>query len=398
MVMGSLRQEAEVVVIGSGPGGYVAALRAADLGREVILVEAEERLGGVCLREGCIPSKALINVVELAASARDAARAGLTFDGLRIDPAALRQWTESVVSGLSKGVDQLLARRGVEVVRGHARFDDPKSLLLEDSDVAGIDFRHCIVATGSRARRLPLSQDLPIWTSAEALKVPEVPERLLVVGGGYIGLELGLVYAGLGSKVSVVEFHPRFLIGADTDLVKVVVDNCERRFDSIRVGSQVVAVEKTASGFAVSMEHEGRQVREEYDHILAAVGREPNTDDIGLAAAGLTADERGLIPVSPEGRTAVPHLFAIGDVTAGPALAHKASREAKVAAEVISGLPSSFDNCSIPPWSSPIPSWPGPASPNARPPRPVAPSTSAASPSRPWAGLGPWGARTAWSR
>ena len=348
MVVGSLRQETEVAVIGGGPGGYVAALRAADLGKEVTLIEERERLGGVCLLEGCIPSKAMISLVELAAAAREAAKAGLTFENLRIDPDALRQWTESVVDGLTRGIDGLLKRRGVEVIHGRARFDGPRSLILENSDTAGIDFRECIIATGSQINELPPAYDLPVWSSAEALRIPEVPDRLLVVGGGYIGLEIGLVYAGLGSKVTMVEFLPRPLAGADSDLVDVVVKNCEKKFESILTESGVVGVEQTSSGFAVTIEHQGETKKDEFSQVLVAIGRKPNTDNLGLETAGISPNEEGLIEVTPEGRTTVPHIYAIGDVTPGPALAHKAIREAKVVAEVIAGQPSAFDNQAIP--------------------------------------------------
>ncbi len=348
MVVGSLRQETEVAVIGAGPGGYVAALRAADLGKEVMLIEERERLGGVCLTEGCIPSKALINVIELASAAREASKAGLTFDNLKIDPAALRQWTESVVDGLTQGIGGLLERRGVEVLRGRARFDSPRSLTIENSDVSGVDFSQCIIATGSRINELPSAYDVPVWSSAEALRIPEVPKRLLVVGGGYIGLEMGLVYAGLGSQVTLVEFFPSLLAGADADLVNVVVKNCEKRFESILVESKVVGVEQTSAGFAVTIEHGGETRKDEFDQVLVAIGRKPNTDDLGLDTAGIVPNDRGLIEVNEEGRTSVPHIFAIGDVTPGPALAHKASREAKVVAEVIAGHPSAFDNRAIP--------------------------------------------------
>jgi len=348
MVVGSLRQETEVAVIGGGPGGYVAALRAADLGKEVTLIEERERLGGVCLLEGCIPSKAMISLVELAAAAREAAKAGLTFENLRIDPDALRQWTESVVDGLTRGIDGLLKRRGVEVIHGRARFDGPRSLILENSDTAGIDFRECIIATGSQINELSPAYDLPVWSSAEALRIPEVPDRLLVVGGGYIGLEIGLVYAGLGSKVTMVEFLPRPLAGADSDLVDVVVKNCEKKFESILTESGVVGVEQTSSGFAVTIEHQGETKKDEFSQVLVAIGRKPNTDNLGLETAGISPNEEGLIEVTPEGRTTVPHIYAIGDVTPGPALAHKAIREAKVVAEVIAGQPSAFDNQAIP--------------------------------------------------
>ena len=241
MVVGSLRQETELAIIGGGPGGYVAALRAADLGKEVILIDERDSLGGVCLTEGCIPSKTLIHAVELINSAKAATKAGLTFGEVSVNLDMLRQWTQTVVEGLTKGIGALLKRRGVEVVHGRAVFDSPHSLALQNSDTAGVDFKQCIIATGSRINELPQAYDLPVWTSAQALKIPEVPHRLLVVGGGYIGLEMGLVYAGLGSQVTMAEFLPRLLPGADEDMVDVVVKNCERRFESILTGSTVTA-------------------------------------------------------------------------------------------------------------------------------------------------------------
>jgi dihydrolipoamide dehydrogenase len=348
MVMGSLRREAEVAVIGAGPGGYVAALRAADLGKEVVLIEERERLGGVCLLEGCIPSKALINAIEVVETARAADQMGITFEGMKIDTAALARWTESVVQGLTAGVKGLLDRRGVEVIHGRARFANNQSLAIEGSDISAVDFRRCIIATGSRINELPTGYHLPLWSSAEALKIPTVPQRLLVVGGGYIGLELGLVYAGLGSKITLVEFFPSLLIGADPDLVKVVVRNCEKKFESILVESKVIGVEKTSAGFAATIEHRNKKRTEEFDQVLVAIGRTPNTDNLGLENTKIVPNEKGIIEVSPEGRTVEPHIYAIGDVTPGPQLAHKASREAKVVAEVIAGQPSAFDNRAIP--------------------------------------------------
>ncbi len=348
MVMGSLRQQTEVAIIGGGPGGYVAALRAADLGKEVLLIEERERLGGVCLLEGCIPSKTLIHAVELAEAARNAHKLGLTFKELQVDPAGLRQWTETVVGDLSKGVDSLLRRRGVEVVRGRARLDGERSLAIEGGEVSGVDFRDCIIATGSRANELPAARDLPVWTSRDALALPRVPERLLVIGGGYIGLELGLVYAGLGSEITVAEFFPRLLQGADPDLVEVMLRHCEQRFDSILVESKVAGIEHDGAEFRVRIEHEQSTRLEAFDQVLVAVGRRPNTDDIGLEAVGVEVAEDGRIVVSPEGRTRIEHIFAIGDVTPGPMLAHKASREGKVVAEALADHPSAFDNRAIP--------------------------------------------------
>lgn len=348
MVMGSLKEEAELAIIGGGPGGYVSAIRAADLGKEVVLIDERERLGGTCLIEGCIPSKVLINAVDVIQTAREAEKLGISFKDLKLDLDKLRSWTDSVVGKLSGGIDGLLKRRGVEVIHGKARFESNKSLAIEGGEVSGIEFRRCIIATGSRTNIIPAAQGLDIWTSTEALKIPEVPERLLVVGGGYIGLELGLVYCGLGSRVTVVEFNPILLQGADFDLVKIMVKNCEQRFEKILYESRVVGIEKRGDGFLVSVEHEGKTQKIETDRVLVAVGRKPNVDTIALEKTGVALTERGFIEVSQEGRTSVENIYAIGDVTPGPMLAHKASREAHVVAEVIAQRKSAFDNRAIP--------------------------------------------------
>jgi len=359
--MGSLSQEGDVVVIGGGPGGYVAAIRAADLGKEVTLIEERNRLGGTCLLEGCIPSKTLIHAVELADSVRRADEIGFSFDGFSLDENALRKWTDSVVANLSKGVDGLLDRRGIEVIHGRARFESNRKLTIEGADVSAIEFKHCIIATGSSINTIPEAFDVPVWSSAEALKIPEIPERLLVVGGGYIGLEMGLVYAGLGSRVSMVEFFPRLLMGADPDLVNVVVKNCKSRFEQILVDSKVTGIEKRAAGFSVAIEHEGETDTQDFTHVLVAVGRKPNTADLGLENTKIVVNEQGVIDVNDEMRTAEKNIFAIGDVAPGPMLAHKASREGKVAAEVIAGRPSAFDNRAVPAviFTDPEISWAG---------------------------------------
>ena len=348
MVMGSLRQETEVAVIGAGPGGYVAALRLADLGREVMLIEARERPGGTCLLEGCIPSKALIHAVALCDAAREAGAIGLTFGEAAVDLDRLRAWTASVVAGLSQGVEGLLKRRGIEVVHGRARFTGSRSLAVEGSEVTGVDFRQCVIATGSRINELPAAYAKPVWSSAEALQLPRVPSSLLVVGGGYIGIEMGLVYAGLGSAVSVVEFSPRLLMGADTDLVDIMLKQVRPRLRDIMVDSKVVGIRHAADGFTVDIEHGGQVKPHAFDQVLVAVGRRPNTDDLGLEKTKIVVDGHGIIATEAECRTAEPHIFAIGDVTRGPALAHKASREGKVAAEVIAGHGGAFDNRAIP--------------------------------------------------
>jgi dihydrolipoamide dehydrogenase len=361
MVVGSLRQETEVAIIGSGPGGYVAALRAADLGKEVTLIDERAQLGGVCLLEGCIPSKTLISAVEVIRAARNAEQFGLSFSDLKTDLQCLRSWTESVVISLAQGVDRLIQKRGIELITGRARFESNRSLIIEGADVSAIDFRHCIIATGSRIESLPLASDLPVWYSTEALKVPEIPEDLLIVGGGYIGLELGQVYAGLGSRVTVVELFPHLLMGADQDLVEVLLTTCEQQFHTILLESKVVGLEKSSAGFVVTIEHNGETRKSEFSQVLVAVGRRPNTDDLGLENTTITPDNHGFIQVNSEGRTAEHHIYAVGDVTPGPMLAHKASREGKVVAEVIAQHHSAFDNRAIPAvvYTDPEIAWAG---------------------------------------
>jgi len=352
MVMGSLREETQVVVIGSGPGGYVAALRLADLGKEVLLVEKRDRPGGTCLLEGCIPSKTLIHAVEIKESAQNAAQFGLSFKGMEIDPVKLRAWTDEVVAGLSDGISGLLKRRGVTVVQGHARFESPTSLAIEGGEVSGIDFEQAIIATGSSLNRLPEGIVSSVWSSADALKLPRVPESLLVVGGGYIGLEMGLVYQGLGSETSVVEFFPRLLMGADFDLVDIMVGQVSERLHEIMLDSKVKSIAETdgdaANGFDVEIETGGKIVSKHYDQVLVAIGRRPNTEGIGLEKTKIQVDEKGFILTDEECRTAEANIFAIGDAATGPMLAHKASREGKVAAEAIYGGEVAFDNRAIP--------------------------------------------------
>jgi len=349
MVMGSLREETQVVVIGSGPGGYVAALRLADLGKDVLLVEKRERPGGTCLLEGCIPSKTLIHAVEIQESARNAEQFGLTFKGVEVDPVKLRAWTDEVVTGLSDGIKGLLKRRDVTVVQGHARFESATSLSIEGGEVSGIDFEEAIIATGSSLNRLPDGIVSSVWSSADALKLPRIPESLLVVGGGYIGLEMGLVYQGLGSETSVVEFFPRLLMGADFDLVDIMVGQVKERLHEIMLDSKVKSISETggdpANGFD---ETKGKTVSKHYDQVLVAIGRRPNTDDIGLEKTKVATDDKGFIVTDEKCRTAEANIYAIGDAATGPMLAHKASREGKVAAEAIYGGDVAFDNRAIP--------------------------------------------------
>jgi dihydrolipoamide dehydrogenase len=346
MVVGEFTMEVDVAVIGGGPGGYVAAIRAADLGLNTVLIEEKERLGGTCLLEGCIPSKTLIHVVELADSAKHADKIGLIFKGLEYDLDKLRNWTNSVVETLSGGVNTLVTKRGIEVIHGHAEFKDNRHLHIDGANTS-IEFKNAIIATGSVINQLPSGYNLPLWSSAEALQVPFVPEKLLVIGGGYIGLEMGLVYAGLGSQVSVVEPHPHLLFLADQDMVEVMINCCYKKFANVMTGSKVTGVEKSSNGFVVTIETEGKELKEEYQQVLVAIGRKPNTENLGLENTKIELEQRH-IPTNEECRTIEPNIFAIGDVAPGMMLAHKASREAHVAAEVIAKHPASMDNRAVP--------------------------------------------------
>lgn len=354
MVVGEMILETEVLVIGGGPGGYAAAIHAADLGKDVVLVESRDNLGGVCLTEGCIPSKTLINAVGLAQNVTEARSMGLVHDGIRFDVEKLRRHVKKVVKTLSSGVSSLVENREIERVHGHARFQTPNRVYVDGANTI-VNFSYAIIATGSRINTLPqglVKDGAEIWTSAKALDLPEIPESLLVIGGGYIGLEIGQAYAGLGTRVTLVEFSQALLSGADQDLVSLVVRDCEKRFDAIHTDSKVLSVEPASPGFRVTIEKKDRTgseiIKQNFAQVLAATGRRPNTDDLGLEAIGLTVDGHGLIPTDEQCRTAIPHIFAIGDVAPGPALAHKASREGKVAVEVIDGQPSAFDNVTVP--------------------------------------------------
>jgi dihydrolipoamide dehydrogenase len=286
--------------------------------------------------------------VEVVHAAREAERFGLSFKDVDVDVDKLRDWTDSVVSQLTGGVERLMKRRGIEVIKGRAVFDSNTSLAIEGGDVAGIEFKHCIIAAGSRVKTIPPAKDKNLWTSTEALKIPEVPKRLLIVGGGYIGIELGMVYSGLGSEITVVEFLPELLPGADQDLVRVMVKNAEKRFSKIMYGSKVVDIKESGNGYVVEVEHEDEKQQLECDKVLVAVGRQPNTDNLGLDKTDIKVNEQGFIETTEECLTNVPNIYAIGDVAPGPMLAHKASREAHVAAEVLSGEKSAFDNRAIP--------------------------------------------------
>ncbi|MFO7990143.1 MAG: dihydrolipoyl dehydrogenase [Desulfotignum sp.] len=351
MVVGEMIYDTDVVVIGGGPGGYTAAIAAADLGQEVVLVESADKLGGVCLTRGCIPSKTLIHVVNIADSVRQSEHMGIVHGKIGFDPKVLAAHIQSTVADLADGVARLVKNRDIERVQGHARFIEPHQVYVDGANTI-VRFKHAVIATGSRISELPeeLAQDpdAGVWTSDQALMVPEIPTSLLVIGGGYIGLEIGQAYAGLGSRVTLVEFAPQILAGADKDLVQVVVRQCEQQFDAVHVDSRVTQITRKDDGFSVTIATRDGEITETFSRVLAATGRRPATSDLGLSVLGIDVDDKGLIPVDDQCRTVLPHVFAVGDVTAGPALAHKAVRQARVTADVIAGKKSAYDNVSVP--------------------------------------------------
>ena len=341
---------AEVVVLGAGPGGYTAAFRAADLGKKVILVERYPSLGGVCLNVGCIPSKALLHIAKVITEAQEAAYAGIAFDKPKIDLAKLRHWKAGVVGKLTKGLSALAKQRQVQVIEGTAAFSSSHTLKVATAQgEKTISFDACIIAAGSSVARIPglPYDDKRIVDSTGALELPAVPKRLLVVGGGIIGLEMATVYDALGSKVSIVELMDSLIPGADVDAVKVLHKRIEKRYEKIMLKTKVSRVEARKEGLKVTFEG-AAAATDTFDAILMAVGRRPNGREIGAEAAGVTVNERGFIPVDPQQRTNVPHIYAIGDVCGEPMLAHKATHEGKVAAEVIAGHKVSFDAQAIP--------------------------------------------------
>jgi dihydrolipoamide dehydrogenase len=339
VVVGELLEGTDVLVVGGGPGGYVAAIRAAELGREVMLAEMAA-VGGVCLNVGCIPSKALITAADWAYRAARLETLGIHVDGVRVDVPALQRWKASVVAKLTGGVEQLLRAHGVKIVRGRASFTGPGEAKVETgSQVVRIAWRDAIVATGSRpvAPALLEPDGERVLDSTALLAAERVPEELVVVGAGYIGLELGTVFAKLGSRVTIVEALDGILPGLPRDLVRPVADRLAALGVTVRTGTRVVGRERSGDRVVLNLESAQGTARLEAETVLVAVGRRPNTEDLGLEHIGLRPDAGGYLPVDAARRTPVPHVYAIGDVAGGPLLAHKASMEGRVAAEAIAG-------------------------------------------------------------
>ncbi len=363
MVVGEIPEQTDVAVIGGGPGGYVAAFRAADLGLRTTLIEPHPLLGGVCLREGCIPSKALLHVAHTIESAVEAREFGVTFGQPQIDVARVRAFKQGVVDRLCGGINTLARTRKINVVRGTARFVDSKSLRVEGEGGASVKFKHAIIATGSRAKRLPealVPRDCA-WDSTEALELQCIPKSLLVIGGGYIGLELGQVYAALGSRVTVLEVLDRLLTGSDEDLARPLVARLKKQFAAIHTRAKLEQVRRLGDEIEVTFTKDGQTQTERFERVLTSVGRQPNSDGLGLENTKVVVNGQGFIEVDAARRTADKRIFAIGDVAGNPLLAHKASREGLIAAEAAAGRPSVFDARAIPAvvYTSPEVAWCG---------------------------------------
>ncbi|HWK18068.1 MAG TPA: dihydrolipoyl dehydrogenase [Solirubrobacteraceae bacterium] len=344
------------MVLGSGPGGYSAAFRAADLGLKTILVERYPILGGVCLNVGCIPSKALLHAARVISEAEEMAENGVSFGAPSVDLDALRSWKDSVVAKLTGGLAGLAKQRKVEVITGVGHFVGPNMLEVSGRTVS---FEHCIIAAGSSAVMLPgLPDDPRIVTSTGALALGDVPKRLLVIGGGIIGLEMATVYDALGSRVTVVEMLDQLIPGCDPDLVRPLHKRIEARYEAVKLGTRVEAVKAQKNGLKVTFDSGDSAM---FDRVLVAVGRRPNGPEIDAAAAGVNVDDAGFIPVDTQMRTNVPHIHAIGDIVGTPMLAHKATHEGKVAAEVIAGRNVHFDARTIPSvaYTDPEVAWMG---------------------------------------
>jgi dihydrolipoamide dehydrogenase len=335
---------ADVLVLGAGPGGYTAAFRAADLGKKVVLVERYPSLGGVCLNVGCIPSKALLHAAKIITDAEEGAHIGLTFGQPKIEIDGVRKFKDGVVGKLTKGLASLAKARKVTVVEGKGRFTSPQTIEVEGKEGRKVvSFDNCIIAAGSQSAKIPgLPYDDPrLMDSTGALLLEDVPKRLLIIGGGIIGLEMATVYDALGSKVSVVEFMDRLIPGADPDIVKPLAKRIEKRYEKIMLKTKVARIEAGPKGLTAHFESAdggAGPAPETYDRILLAVGRRPNGKNLDADKAGIQVNDRGWIPVDRQMRTNVPHIFAIGDIVGEPMLAHKATHEGKLAAEVIAGM------------------------------------------------------------
>ncbi len=364
MVMGEFTQETELLVIGGGPGGYAAAFRAADLGMDVMLVDVAARPGGVCLYRGCIPSKTYLHLAEVIHDARRSAEMGVRFAEPEIDLDGLRAWKQKVIDQMADGLVTLTDKRGVQYLQGRAVFEDDRHVRIKGREALRVKFKHAIIAAGSHPTALPgapFGQAGRIMSSTGALNLTDIPQDLLVVGGGYVGLELGMVYAALGSRITLVELGDHLLPGVDRDLVVPLAKRLKTEFGAQHFNTRVSQVTEAGDKVAVTLEHDGGTMPLTVDRVLVAIGRQPNSGELGLEATGVALDASGHIVVDARQRTSVDHIYAIGDIVGGVMLAHKAMYEGKIAAEVIAGQPSAFDVRAIPAvvYTDPQIAWAG---------------------------------------
>jgi len=355
---------AEVVVLGSGPGGYTAAFRAADLGKQVILIERYENIGGVCLNVGCIPSKALLHTAQIINEADEMSAHGVTFGKAKIDLTKLLAWKNKVITQLTGGLANLAKQRKVKIVNGYGKFTSPDTIAVDNNGtMTNITFDNAIIAAGSGVARIPgfPYDDDRLIDSTGALELADIPKRLLVIGGGIIGLEMATVYDALGSKVSIVELSPGLIPGCDPDLVRPLSKRVKKRYENIWLKAKVTEIKVLKNGLKVSFEGDKVPASDTFDRVLMAVGRSPNGKNIGAENAGINVDERGFLTVDKQQKTNVSNIYAIGDIVGQPMLAHKATHEGKVAAEVIAGMKSHFDAKTIPSvaYTDPEISWMG---------------------------------------
>ena len=348
----SSKKHIDIIVIGSGPGGYAAGFRAADLGRQVLIVDKDPTLGGVCLNRGCIPSKTLLHIAKVLEETESLKKMGVGFSKPKIDIDGVRSWKSKIVTQLSSGISQMAKARKVQTVQGEATFLSNSEIQIKSgSKKQVVTFDHCIIAAGSSSSTIPgiPTENKDVLTSRTALDLVRVPKNLLIIGGGYIGLEMGTVFNSLGSVVSVAEFLPNLLPGADADLVKPLARKLKKQFEEIYLSTKITSVNPSKlKGLTVTMEKEGKTSTKKFDQVLVAVGRKPNTKNIGLENTTIIINDRGFITVDKCQKTNVDNVYAIGDIAGDPMLAHKATHEGKVAAEVICGLPAEFDAKAIP--------------------------------------------------
>ncbi len=364
MVVGTASRGCQVAVIGSGPGGYLAAIRLAQIGKDVLLIEENPVLGGICLNEGCIPSKALIHAADFLEEARNAGRMGLTFEKVVLDIGDLVRWKDRIVSQLTGGVQYLVTKNGGEVLHGHARFVTEKRLdVLTDGGPVMVEFEQVVIATGSRQIELPGFEfdGEAVIGAREALSPPDVPKRLVVIGGGYIGLEMSSMYRRLGSTVDLVDISDEILPFHDPEVRKAIALRMRKIGVTLHTGHSATLLQKGSPHQVTIRDKNGKETILEADRILVSVGRRPLSDNIGIENAGVERDSKGFIRVNDRMETNVPGIYALGDVVGGPLLAHKAYREAKVAADVIGGNPAAFDNVVIPAvvYTDPELAWAG---------------------------------------